>query len=244
LLLVVFNFETRPGVLIPRCLLRQSTRGRFANGVEGVTGEVLTSIPGMEHPARARPLFKYIMPLTPEEQQQLIIPSDLLAKQSSWCIDIATVDDTSSSCFTKSYPRYHKGTGSVLLMPDATTTMEQTEAQETEAESSETKCPGDENDKASSPSKRARTAAEPQRTKQRELLEDPSARQFDPTWYTKYQGRLRYFSPRELLNLFGFDEHFSFPVSCARKKQYEMIGNSLNAVVASELLRLLFSNDV
>lgn len=233
-------------------VLSQSTRGRFANGVVGVTGEVLTSIPGMDSPAQARPLSQYIMPLTPEEQQQLLIPSDVLAKQSSWCIDIATVDDTSTSCFTKSYSRYYKGTGSVLLMPneETTTRMEQNEAQETEPEHSEANCCGEEAEeqeeekKDAGPSKRARTAAEPQLSTKRELLQAPSARQFDATWYTKYEGRLRYFSPRELLNLFGFDAQFSFPASCPRKKQYEMIGNSLNAVVASELLRFLLTNDV
>src|SRR3546814_2579129 len=32
-------------------------------------------------------------------------------------MDIATLNDASTSCFTKSYSRYHKGAGSVLLMP-------------------------------------------------------------------------------------------------------------------------------
>src|SRR3546814_20514723 len=32
-------------------------------------------------------------------------------------MDIATLNDASTSSFTKSYSRYHKGAGSVLLMP-------------------------------------------------------------------------------------------------------------------------------
>ena len=55
--------------------------------------------------------------------------------------------------------------------------------------------------------------------------------------------RLRYFSPRELLRLFGFPlGRFSFPAHVSRKKAYELIGNSLNVDVAAQLIYFLMQN--
>lgn len=50
---------------------------------------------------------------------------------------------------------------------------------------------------------------------------------------------LRYFAPRELLNLFGFPSRFVFPEHVKTKKQYELIGNSVNVKVVSHLLDFL-----
>lgn len=60
-------------------------------------------------------------------------------------------------------------------------------------------------------------------------------------------GKLRYFTPEELLRLFGFDSppgnpHGAFfPVDekLTLRKKYELIGNSLNVTVACRLLHLL-----
>ena len=56
--------------------------------------------------------------------------------------------------------------------------------------------------------------------------------------------KLRYFSPRELLNLFGFPAHeFEYPADIVhRRKMYELIGNSLNVIVAGSLLKFLFQS--
>lgn len=56
---------------------------------------------------------------------------------------------------------------------------------------------------------------------------------------TRYRGRLRRFTSRELLRLFGFPKSFSFPPDISRDHQYKLIGNSINVVVVSELLKLL-----
>lgn len=47
--------------------------------------------------------------------------------------------------------------------------------------------------------------------------------------------RYRYFTPAEMLLLFGFPREFKFPESITRKKRYELIGNSLNADVAASV---------
>nr|XP_040025262.1 tRNA (cytosine(38)-C(5))-methyltransferase-like [Gasterosteus aculeatus aculeatus] len=53
--------------------------------------------------------------------------------------------------------------------------------------------------------------------------------------------KLRYFSPREVANLMGFPQRFSFPQQISTKQQYRVLGNSLNVVVVARLLRLLVS---
>ncbi|KAM9847950.1 tRNA (cytosine(38)-C(5))-methyltransferase [Aulostomus maculatus] len=53
--------------------------------------------------------------------------------------------------------------------------------------------------------------------------------------------KLRYFTPREVANLMGFPQSFSFPEQIPLKQQYKVLGNSLNVVVVARLLRLLLS---
>lgn len=57
--------------------------------------------------------------------------------------------------------------------------------------------------------------------------------------------RLRYFSPTELLRLFGFqgtgDENgFKWPSGMTAKSKYRLIGNSVNVDVVVHLLQFLF----
>ena len=44
----------------------------------------------------------------------LTIPQKVIEKNAAWCFDIVTPSNSRSSCFTSSYGRYMKGTGSVL----------------------------------------------------------------------------------------------------------------------------------
>ncbi|XP_070708967.1 tRNA (cytosine(38)-C(5))-methyltransferase [Pempheris klunzingeri] len=53
--------------------------------------------------------------------------------------------------------------------------------------------------------------------------------------------KLRYFTPREVANLMGFPQSFSFPENIPTKQQYRVLGNSLNVVVVARLLQLLLS---
>ncbi|TRY89109.1 hypothetical protein DNTS_004578 [Danionella cerebrum] len=56
------------------------------------------------------------------------------------------------------------------------------------------------------------------------------------------QLKLRYFTPREIANLMGFPQDFSFPKHTSIKQQYRVLGNSLNVQVVSRLISLLSSN--
>jgi tRNA (cytosine38-C5)-methyltransferase len=46
--------------------------------------------------------------------EELRIPDKVLQSNSAWCFDIVTPKDRRSACFTSSYGKFNKGTGSVL----------------------------------------------------------------------------------------------------------------------------------
>ncbi|XP_032408059.1 tRNA (cytosine(38)-C(5))-methyltransferase isoform X2 [Xiphophorus hellerii] len=52
---------------------------------------------------------------------------------------------------------------------------------------------------------------------------------------------LRYFTPREVANLMGFPQSFSFPEDISIIQQYRVLGNSLNVLVVARLLQLMTS---
>jgi tRNA (cytosine38-C5)-methyltransferase len=58
--------------------------------------------------------------------------------------------------------------------------------------------------------------------------------------YSEYHGQtLRFFSPDEIARLLGFPATFSFPRELARRNAYALLGNSLNVLVVSELVRFM-----
>ena len=58
----------------------------------------------------------------------------------------------------------------------------------------------------------------------------------DRTDMLAYSGCIRAFHPRELLNLFGFPQWFTFPPQMTTRYQYQLIGNSVNVTVVAALL--------
>ena len=52
-------------------------------------------------------------------------------------------------------------------------------------------------------------------------------------------GRVRYFSPRELLGLLGFSPSYHFPSDYTLRQRYKAIGNSLSTFAVREVLRAL-----
>jgi tRNA (cytosine38-C5)-methyltransferase len=61
----------------------------------------------------------------------------------------------------------------------------------------------------------------------------------DRTDMRQYSGKLRRFSPRELLGLFGFPQTFHFPTEIELGYQYKLIGNSISVFVVKELMKQL-----
>ena len=157
-----------------------------------------------------------------------MIPHEVLCKPSSWCFDIVSPEDTHTACFTKAYSRYAKGTGSVLK------SFEWVHSCNDEAYSNET-------NSKENPSKRVRL----QESSKDGICTSGDSKTEEKKYLTEEQinvFRLRYFTPYELLKLFGFPAKstFSFPQSVSNKKAYELIGNSLNVDVATAVTSFLF----
>ncbi len=53
--------------------------------------------------------------------------------------------------------------------------------------------------------------------------------------------RLRFFAPAEIARLHGFAGELAFPPGVGRKKQFELLGNSLSVTVVTHLLRFLLA---
>lgn len=73
---------------------------------------------------------------------------------------------------------------------------------------------------------------------QAQAKEDPSAVQILDSL------QLRYFSPTELLRLFGFqrrdsEDDFKWPSELSSKSKYRLIGNSVNVDVVAKLVQFL-----
>merc|ERR1712061_363225 len=52
-------------------------------------------------------------------------------------------------------------------------------------------------------------------------------------------GAVRLFSPKEILNFFGFPTGYMLPAEMELRHRYKVVGNSIAVTVASELLRVL-----
>lgn len=53
---------------------------------------------------------------------------------------------------------------------------------------------------------------------------------------------LRYFTPREVANLHSFPQSFGFPDQVTKKQRYSLLGNSLSVAVVTHLLEYLFDD--
>eukprot|EP00755_Sulcionema_specki_P038492 Sspe_Gene.110995::Locus_92162_Transcript_1_1_Confidence_1.000_Length_1158::g.110995::m.110995/K15336/TRDMT1, DNMT2; tRNA (cytosine38-C5)-methyltransferase len=73
----------------------------------------------------------------------------------------------------------------------------------------------------------------------RSLLEHP----IDKSNMVEYQGHLRLFAPRELLNLMAFPSSFRFPASMSLKHCYRVIGNSINVKCVTFVLADLLARE-
>ncbi|CAI5471395.1 unnamed protein product [Closterium sp. Yama58-4] len=149
------------------------------------------------------------------------VPHDVRQRWGE-CFDIVTAASVRCNCFTKSYTKYAKGTGSVLLTQGA-----ELATRPPAAAASEGACVGD-----SDPTSQA-------------LREQPSTAEEQPC--VRFNGiplthlPLRYFTPREVANLHNFPRTFTFPPHVTMKQRYALLGNSVSVAVVAHLLRHLFT---
>eukprot|EP01036_Dinobryon_divergens_P030829 gene30829-40132_t len=184
------------------------------------SNEVLKSIPGIPVLEEEKLSLQSVLSssLSREQMQELVVPLSVLQKSAAWCFDVRDPQDFTSACFTKAYGKFVRGTGSILLVdrPADFDSLPYIEDGPSVPEAS----------KSSS-----------------------SVGDFDSLWFKKLMSNsasepkvLRYFSPDELLTLFGYETpHFHFPssIKISNRKKFELIGNSLNVYVVKKLLKYL-----
>ena len=112
-----------------------------------------------------------------------------LEKDAAWCFDIVRGSSQRTACFTRSYGRFIKGTGSVLFVPWATSVTSEAAMSATAEECAAEQLSGP------------------------DALKPPEDRVFGEAWRDQIAkaGSLRYFTPREVSNLLGFPASFEFP---------------------------------
>ena len=163
------------------------------------------------------------------ENNFLFVSEKILKSNASWCFDIVLPSDKRSACFTSSYGKYIRGTGSVLYVGNI----------------SDIK--GTKNSDTSQKESLSETVGKFQ-------LVSPEEREFDKNWNgMDLNGKLRYFTGTEIARLMGFpvkgntDDNekdkefgsiFSFPSDCTEKQCWKLMGNSLNVKVAGVIAEL------
>lgn len=165
-----------------------------------------------------------------ELQKLLVVSKDTLSSNGSWSLDIVTPSSNRSACFTHSYYRFMKGTGSIICIDDQlgqkmmgghTNSLDY--MMEEKQKNKIQKMKKNDNVKTN--------VNDVTQLQEQERKND---------WYGDYIGKLRYFSPKEIVNLLGFPSDFEFPMNISLKKQYALAGNSLHVLAVKELLKLFF----
>ena len=176
------------------------------------------------------------------ELKALIVPSKILERNSAWCFDIVIPSHRRSSCFTQSYGKFIRGTGSVLYI--GTTTAEKCD----KGESSNHHVVTQETSRDTSQQVDDMKDEEIINDEKKFELKSPEERTFVSNWQQglDLQNNLRYLSGLEIACLMGFpvlsntkvahgQRHFSFPPDSTLKQQWKLLGNSLNVMVASKI---------
>jgi site-specific DNA-cytosine methylase len=173
------------------------------------------------------PLATYLdLSMSAGETAELVVPAAVLAKSASWCFDIiplprapvsvqqvgsesaaASTPTAVAACFTKGYSRYIRGAGSVLLIDDsaaagvgaAAVGAVAPEERVYRSDWREELCLGG---AAAGAATEVNTGPGAEST--------PAAASVVSALAAEGGRRLRYFSPRELLNLFGFPPRCRF----------------------------------
>ena len=211
-------------------------------------------IPGVDS-IKPKQLVNYLSDvLSPLEVESLLVSEQSLQKNASWCLDIVTSDDTYTSCFTKSYSKYFKGTGSVLLIQDPSISdnkepeIPSNSRIELGLELSTFSGPGSMlefplgeinsgiNDEKMSTNSDSNSVIKDATSA--DFREAPETRVFDMNWKDKLKGKkLRFFSPNELLRLFGFlplQTNF-IPARPNLKRRIEAIGKEEGKEIGTEI---------
>lgn len=168
--------------------------------------------------ASCAPISDYLLPAEAPELSSLAVGEHVLERYGG-VMDLVGRSSRRSCCFTKNYSRYVKGTGSIVCEG-----LGDVSGDAGEGGSSGGSTVG----KGGGVEVGATTSTPPP------LALCPSEKSLEALRPLKP----RFFAPREIARLHGFPDSFTFPPdgSVGRKKQFELLGNSLSVQVVSALL--------
>ena len=167
--------------------------------------------------ASRAPISDYLLPAEAPELSSLAVGEHVLERYGG-VMDLVGRSSRRSCCFTKNYSRYVKGTGSIVCEG-----LGDVSGDAGEGGSSGGSTVG----KGGGVEVGATTSTPPP------LALCPSRRASKSS-----AAEAALFAPREIARLHGFPDSFTFPPdgSVGRKKQFELLGNSLSVQVVSALL--------
>ena len=182
-------------------------------------GEILASIPGSTLPSVCPPLMQY---LSVADVSAYHVPEAFLSGCAHYRFDMVTPEHCTSSCFTKAYGKNYKGSGPLILMAGSHAIADMPPSKSDEIEDKA----GDDDDDGGEEGVRDNDKL--------------SAHAGDMPRYSTYTNqKLRFFAPSEISRLMGFPRKFVFPETVSTKQAYALLGNSLNVLVVSELLKFM-----
>jgi tRNA (cytosine38-C5)-methyltransferase len=156
-------------------------------------------------------LFPHAPTPNPPKQQLLQIPEKIRTSSSSWCFDIATPHHRRSSCFTHSYGKFIRGTGSILYTgPLSLGEGSESDTKEEQCKAVVGSCSTDNGigtgDSNANNEKDGTTATTSIPSIDRFQLALPEERTFDASWSEDldWDRHMRYFSGTEIARLMGF----------------------------------------
>ncbi|BDA49241.1 probable tRNA (cytosine(38)-C(5))-methyltransferase [Coccomyxa sp. Obi] len=190
-------------------------------------------------------------------QEDFFWVPDNVIEQWGEVLDIVVPSSQRCNCFTKTYSRYTKGSGSQLatsnlglvrprpgLHPGDLTLKPDTSALELERQRMAEAAHDPSSDLGTSPIDGQNTSpgdevpAGSHVTRSGRVSTRP--REYDGLSREQLHAmRLRYFTPREIANLHSFPAGFGFPAHITLRQRYALLGNSLSALVVADLLRYL-----
>eukprot|EP00873_Tetraselmis_striata_P012473 jgi/Tetstr1/432737/TSEL_022103.t1 len=144
-------------------------------------------------------------------------------EQSGFVLDVVAAPAVRLKCFTKTYSRFAKGTGSVL----ATAGAERLREYRSDNGGCGGPPPGDAGAAAGGVAVADGWAA----GNYGEAVFGASLKELG----------LRYFTPREVANLHSFPPSFAFPPGITLRQRYALLGNSLSVAVVADLLTYLLA---
>lgn len=145
----------------------------------------------------------------------LYVPEKILSSSSSWSFDIVTSDDKRSACFTSSYGRFVRGTGSVLYLRKK----------------------NGEHDKEADDFIEKIRIVKPEDRKFDESWNGIALKE-NLRYFSGLELARLFGFPVSTHDGDSQRKSFSFPVDCNMKQQWKLIGNSINVKVASKLCEL------